>query len=78
MSDALPAWAQLLTSVAEAFTRPSFELFRELICAWVLCPGRHTITRMISLVDSEHARAHDAYHRLVQPDHSSGWEDPRF
>lgn len=66
MSDALPAWAQLLTSVAEAFTRPSFELFRELICAWVLCPGRHTITRMISLVDSEHARAHDAYHRLVR------------
>ena len=66
MRDALPAWAQLLTSVAEAFTRPSVELFRELICAWVLCPGRHTITRMISLVDSEHVRAHDAYHRLVR------------
>ena len=33
MSDALPARAQLLTSVAEAFTRPSLELFRELICA---------------------------------------------
>ncbi len=66
MSDSLPAWALVLRSVAEAFTQPSFELFRELICAWVLCPGRHTITRMISVVDSEDARAHDAYHRLVR------------
>jgi len=51
---------------ADVFTRPSFLLFQELVTAWVLCPGRRTVTGMIStLVPAPH-RAHDAYHRFLR------------
>ncbi|MCI0372653.1 MAG: transposase [candidate division NC10 bacterium] len=56
----------LLELLRPVFTAPSFLLFRELACAWVLCPGRHTITRMIGLLQRPGRCSHDAYHRFVR------------
>ena len=60
------AWRELLMWMAPAFTAPSSELFAQLITAWVLLPGRHTITRMWRVIEPETRRAHDAYHRFVR------------
>lgn len=59
------AWQRLLSLMAGAFTKPSMILFSDLITAWVLLPGRHTITRLW-LSMGEPRRAHDAYHRFVR------------
>jgi hypothetical protein len=37
-----------------------------LISAWALCPGRRTVTRMITLADPDGEHAHDAYHRFLR------------
>lgn len=52
--------------VRPVFTAPSYELFTQLMAGWVLTPGRHTITRMLTLADPASTAAHDAYHRLVR------------
>ena len=37
----------LLTPFAGIFSRPAFENFQTLLVGWILCPGRHTISRVI-------------------------------
>lgn len=66
MSRALRAWDQALVAFASVFTQPSFVLFRELVWAWVLCPGRRTVTGMIRTIAPHRRRPHDAYHRLLR------------
>ena len=58
------SWLALLGCFTPVFTAPSFPLFVQLASAWVLCPGRHTLTRLYSLAEPKQARAHDAYHRF--------------
>ena len=60
----LQSWLDLLNFFAPAFTAPTFPLFVQMASAWVLCPGRHTLTRLYSLAEPKQARAHDAYHRF--------------
>jgi len=60
----LEAWLALLNHFAPAFTAPSFPLLVQLAGAWVLCPGRHTLTRLYTLAEPKGQRAHDAYHRF--------------
>jgi hypothetical protein len=60
------AWDAIVSFFAPAFTQPSFVLFTELLCGWVLCPGRRTVTGMIALTDTPGRRAHDAYHRFLR------------
>ena len=60
------SWSTIVTSVAHAFTRPSFAIFTDLFAGWGLTPGRRTITRIITVIDPEGRRAHDAYHRLLR------------
>ncbi|MGH7424926.1 MAG: IS701 family transposase, partial [Candidatus Methylomirabilales bacterium] len=60
------AWDLLVAAFEPVFTRPSFSLFSQLVSAWVLCPGRHTVTRMIGMLDPHRRRPHDAYHRLLR------------
>jgi hypothetical protein len=60
------AWEVLLWSFADLFTKPSFQHFMRLITAWSLCPGRRTITRLITLADPKYEHAHDAYHRFIR------------
>lgn len=64
--DALAAWAALMHRCAPVFRAPSFAIFLDLICGWVLAPGRRTITAIVSVVDPSGRRAHDAYHRFVR------------
>ena len=54
------AWQEIFAGMASAFTAPSFVLFAQLVTAWVLLPGRHTITRMWQVMEPESRRAHDA------------------
>ncbi|MGH9059950.1 MAG: IS701 family transposase, partial [Acidimicrobiales bacterium] len=56
----------MLTTVAGAFTSPSFTLFLELTSAWVCTTGRHTVTGMMAVMDPATRGAHDAYHRLIR------------
>ena len=60
------AWSAIIALVAAAFTRPSFGIFCDLVEGWVLTPGRRTITHIITVIDPQGRRAHDAYHRFVR------------
>lgn len=60
------AWTAILELAMRAFTRPSFAIFADLLSGWVLTPGRRTVTRIITVVDPDHRRAHDAYHRFLR------------
>lgn len=66
MTRAALAWDLYLVVFAGAFTHPSFALFRELAGAWVLCAGRHTVTRLLRVMSPAGRRAHDAYHRFLR------------
>jgi len=46
----IPATLQgILDSFAGCFTRPSFDNFVCLVSGWILCPGRHRISRVIQV-----------------------------
>ncbi len=66
MNPIIAAWSMLVGSCAPCFTQPSADLFAELARAWILCPGRHTVTHMISVLGSNLRRTHDAYHRFLR------------
>lgn len=59
-------WEALLACFAPLFHAPTFPLFESIVSAWILCPGRRTITRLYSLAEPFRTRAHDAYHRFVR------------
>lgn len=67
------SWEAALASLAPAFTAPSFRIFARLLCAWVLCPGRKTITRLFGIAEPCGERAHDAYHRFLR---AGAWRMP--
>lgn len=60
------AWEGILALLAAAFTAPSREIFTRLSSAWVLVPGRRTITRIYQVAEPLQMRAHDAYHRFFR------------
>lgn len=64
-------WRTILASVADVFTAPSYAIFRDVIQGWVCTPGRRTITRIITICDPTHRRAHDAYHRCDTKSHTT-------
>ena len=64
MADNILAWNALIAGFAPFFTEPTFRLFAEMIAGWVLCPGRHTVTRIYRIAEPEYKRSHDEYHRF--------------
>jgi hypothetical protein len=60
------AWDSVLASLAAVFTGPSKEIFNRLSSAWVICPGRRTVTRIYQLAEPCQEKAHDAYHRFLR------------
>ena len=66
MASPVLGFESLLQACASAFTAPSFQIFHDLASAWILCPGRHAVTRMIEMLPPSRARAHDAYHRFLR------------
>ena len=64
--EGLSSWDGLLDPLRKAFTSRSFELFCQLVSAWVLAPARRTVTGMLLVMDEAERSAHDAYHRLLR------------
>jgi hypothetical protein len=64
-ADAL-LWLRVLQGFASVFSSPSFSLFISVCAGWVLCTGRHTLTRIYLMGEPERHRAHDAYHRFFR------------
>jgi hypothetical protein len=62
----------LLTPFAGIFSRPGFENFQALVVGWILCPGRHTISRVIQASAGMRRRHkhHTAFYRFFS---RSGW-----
>lgn len=59
-------WETILAAFVPVFNEPSFAIFIKVTSAWVICPGRRTITRIYNLAEPFHAKAHDAYHRFFR------------
>jgi len=57
------------------FTKPSCELFLNLLEGWILCPCRRFVTSIFSFGDFPKKHAHDAYHRFFR---DSAWLLPAF
>jgi hypothetical protein len=66
MSPEATSWEALVAGTSIFFTQPSGILFRQLVTAWVLWPGRHTVTGMLRTRLHQGGPAHDAFHRLVR------------
>jgi hypothetical protein len=57
----------VLQAFQACFTQPSFALLLPLIYAWILCPGRHTLTHLYPLGQAAgSSRALDAYYRFFR------------
>jgi hypothetical protein len=55
----IPASLQgILFSFADSFTRPSFENFVAMVSGWILCQGRHCISRVIQAAGGSGRRKH--------------------
>jgi len=55
----------LLVNFSSMFTEPSFKNFMSLVCGWVICTGRRTISRVIQLGDfGEERRHHSIFYRF--------------
>jgi len=65
MSD-IRQWELLLAAFTPLFHAPSVGIFTNIASAWVMCPGRRTITRLYALAEPYRSRAHDAYHRFIR------------
>ena len=50
------SWLTFLHLFAPCFTRPGALLFKQLVTAWALCPGRRTLTRLWSVIPAERHR----------------------
>lgn len=55
-----------MSLLATGFTAPGSVLFFDLVTAWVLCPGRHTLSRLWSLMVPSSRHPYGAYARLVR------------
>jgi hypothetical protein len=67
-SSYLPSTVQsILFTFRPCFTAPSFENFVALVCGWILCPGVHTISRVIVAACAQGLadKGHSAYYRFL-------------
>jgi len=64
----LPSSVQsILFSFRPCFSAPSFANFLALVCGWILCPGPHTISRVIVAACAQRLaiKGHSAYYRFL-------------
>jgi len=61
-----PTWSRLLAACRPEFTAPGWRLFAQLGDAWVLCPGRHTLTRLWASIPAVTRASYHAYARWVR------------
>ena len=60
----------VLTPFAAVFSRPAFANFQTLVVGWILCPGRHTISRVIQASAGLRRKHHTAFYRFFS---RAGW-----
>lgn len=60
-----PTWPTLVRVAAGVCTVPGGVLFEQLLTAWVLCAGRHTLTRLWSVIPEPLRHPYSAYARWV-------------
>lgn len=58
------SFAPLLWSFQPCFTQPSFCSFWSLTCAWILCSGRRSLTRIIQAGQLDHFKHYCSFHRF--------------
>jgi hypothetical protein len=67
MNDSCLTLSLVLHTFEACFTQPSFALFLQVVQGWILCPGRHTVTRIYALSQIARApQALDAYYRFFR------------
>src|SRR6516165_6897712 len=58
------SFASLLFAFEACFTQPSFHSFCCLSCAWILCCGRRSLTRIIQAAQLGHYKHYCSFHRF--------------
>jgi len=64
-TSAISTWTVLIQQFFPVFTAPGAQIFLSLVCGWVLCTGRHTVTGILPFADPDRRHAHDAFHRFL-------------
>src|SRR5438552_16452967 len=57
------SFAPFLLALQPCFTRPSFASFWALTCAWILCSGRRSLTRIIQSAQLTEFKHYCSFHR---------------
>jgi hypothetical protein len=60
----LESFTQLLWTFQSCFTQPSFHSFWCLSCAWILCSGRRSLTRIIQAAQLGRFKHYCSFHRF--------------
>jgi hypothetical protein len=58
------SFTPFLLAFQPCFTQPSFSSFRALTCAWILCSGRRSLTRVIQSGQLGRFKHFRAFHRF--------------
>ena len=58
------SFAPLLVAFQSCFTQPSFHSFWALSCAWILCSGRRSLTRIIQSAQLTEFKHYCSFHRF--------------
>lgn len=58
------SFAPLLWAFEACFTQPSFRSFWSLSCAWILCSGRRSLTRIIQAAQLGRYKHYSCFHRF--------------
>src|SRR5881394_2254707 len=58
------SFAPLLQVFQPCFTQPSFRSFWGLVCAWILCSGRRSLTRIIQSAQLSKLKHYCSFHRF--------------
>jgi len=58
------SFAPLLLAFRPCFTRPSFDSFWALTCAWILCSGRRSLTRVMQSAQLTDLKHYCSFHRF--------------
>ena len=58
------SFAPFLLAFQPCFTRPSFASFWALTCAWILCSGRRSLTRIIQSAQLTQFKHFCSFHRF--------------
>jgi hypothetical protein len=60
----VPSFAPFLQAFQSCFTQPSFRSFWGLVCAWILCCGRRSLTRVIQSAQLSQFKHYCSFHRF--------------